>query len=155
MQTPLANQAPETLPDALAALERSEAAAAAMRDAIRFALLVWPRRAAEPPVLQEARAGLEAAALAPAGEAMLAEAHAWRRVVEQLDQAGVTLVERPATLDDGGPPTRWEWVWKRLDGHAYAGKSTPAAARVAALGWLLDLLRWERLRVCIADRPRA
>ena len=155
MQTPIANQAPETLADALTALERSEAAAAAMREAIRFALLVWPRRAAEPPVLQEARAGLEAAGASAAGATVLDEARAWRQVVDLLHQAGVTLVERPATFDDGGPPTRWEWVWKRLDGRAYAGKSTPAAARVAALGWLLDLLRWERLRVCIADRPRA
>ena len=154
MQTPIANQAPETLADALAALERSEAAGAAMREAIRFALLVWPRRAAEPPVLQEPHAGL-AAALAPAaGAAVLNEARAWRQAVDLLDQAGVTLVEQPARLDDGGPPMRWEWRWERLGGRAYAGKAIPAAARIAALGWLLDLLRWERLRVCIADRPR-
>ena len=108
MQTPIANQAPETLADALTALERSEAAGAAMREAIRFALLVWPRRAAEPPILQEARAGL-AAALAPAaGAAVLNEARAWRQAVDLLDQAGVTLVEQPARLDDGGPPMRWE-----------------------------------------------
>lgn len=155
MQTPIANQAPETLADALTALERSEAAGAAMREAIRFALLVWPRRAAEPPVHQEARAGL-AAALAPAaGAAVLNEARAWRQAVDLLDQAGVTLVEQPARLDDAGPPMRWEWSWERLGGRAYVGKAIPAAARIAALGWLLDLLRWERLRVCIANRPRA
>jgi hypothetical protein len=155
MEPSITIAAPETLADALAALERSKAAAATMREAIRFTLLVWPRRAAKPPVLQEARAGLEASFAPTVGAAVLAEARAWRQVIDLLDQAGVTLVEQTATLDDGGPPTRWEWVWKRLGGRAYAGKATPAAARVAAVNWLLDLLRWERLRVYIVDRERA
>jgi hypothetical protein len=70
-----------------------------------------------------------------------------------LDQAGVTLVERSGTLNDDGAPTRGEWVWERLRGRAYEGKEMPGAARIAAVRWLLDLLCWERLRVCNCRPP--
>lgn len=73
--------------------------------------------------------------------------HTWRQAVELLGQAGVTLVERSATLNHDGAPTRGEWVWERLRGRAYEGKEMPDAARIAAVRWLLDLLCWERLRV--------